>query len=284
MTVINHIVGRLFDALFGPLRGLPPLASLALVSLLVSVLVLWVYRATSNQRRMADAKRRMQAGLYEMRLFNDEPRFVLKAFGNILVHNMTYVRLSLVPLLWMIVPITLMIAQLQSFYGYRAFQPGETFLLQLELAKPSETGSSPSKRVASSRPDVELRLPAGLHAETPAVWLPPVSQVTWRVRADRPGRYAAEVRLAGETFTKDVRVGDRLTRLSPRRFQAGFFDQLLYPAEDPISATQAVESLDVTYPSRDIAVLGLHLPWLVVFFVLSFLFALLLKGRFRVTF
>lgn len=284
MTAINRIVGRLFDVLAGLLRGLPPLAGVALVALVVAMAVLWVYRVTSNQRRMADAKRRMQAGLYEMRLFNDEPRFVLKAFVDILGHNVTYMRLSLVPLLWMIIPIALLVAQLQSFYGYRAFEPGETFLLQLDLAAPSGADPQPVRRGAVLRPDVVLHLPDGLHAETPAVWLPPLSQVVWRLRADRPGRYAAAVELAGQTLTKDVHVGDRLTRLSPQRFRAGFFDQLLYPVEDPIPASLPAERIEIGYPARGIAVLGMQLPWLVVFFVLAFLFALALKGRFRVTF
>jgi hypothetical protein len=281
MTTINHIAGRLFDVLLVLLRALPPLAGLALVALVVAVLVLWVYRLTSDQPRLAAAKRRMQAGLYEMRLFNAEPRFVLKAFGDILRHNANYLRLSLVPLLWLVVPITLLLAQLQTVYGYRAFESGESFMLELELASPGASGP----RSARSRPEVELELPAGLRAETPAVWLPPLSQVAWRVRAEHPGRYAATVRLRGETLTKDVHVGDgRLARLSPQRFHAGLLDQLLYPVEDPLARSQPVERFAVAYPPRSISVLGLELPWFVVFFLLAFLFALVLKGRFRVTF
>ncbi len=278
MDFVNRIVGRFFDGLLYPLRGLPPLASLTVVSLLVALFVLWVYRATSDQKGLAAAKRRMQAGLYEIRLFNEDLRFVLRSVAGILRHNLTYLRLSLVPLLWMIVPLVLTMAQLQSFYGYRAFQPGDTFLVEAALP-----GDPPAGRNAP-RPEAELRVPAGLRAETPDLWIRPASELGWRVRAERPGRYAIEVHLGGESYSKEVRVAAGIARLSPVRRGPGFTGQLLYPAERPLPGSRKIDRIAVTYPERAISLFGWELPWIAVFLVLVFVFALLLKGRFRVTF
>jgi hypothetical protein len=276
MTTLNQILGRLFDVLFVPLRALPPLLGLAIVALLVAILMLLVFKVTSNQRRIGFAKRRMQAGLFEIRLFQDDLRTILLAQGDILRHNLAYLRLSVVPVLWTIVPLTLLIAQLQSFYGYEALRPGETFLLKMQMQ------DAPGRRQLP-RPDVTLRVPAGLQAEA-AVWSPSLGEQAWRIRATRAGRYVAEVHLGGESFAKSVTVADDGVRLSPVRQQPHFWQQLLYPVEAPFRSSQGMQSLHVTYATRLISVFGWQLQWLPVFFLLVLAFALLLKNRFRVSF
>jgi hypothetical protein len=58
------------------------------------------------------------------------------------------------------------------------------------------------------------------------------------------------------------------------------FNQLLYPAERPLP-DGAVESIAVTYPPRAVGVLGFRMHWMVVFFALSVMFAMALRGPFR---
>jgi hypothetical protein len=43
----------------------------------------------------------------------------------------------------------------------------------------------------------------------------------------------------------------------------------------------AVESIAVTYPPRAVGVLGFRMHWMVVFFALSVMFAMALRGPFR---
>ena len=43
-----------------------------------------------------------------------------------------------------------------------------------------------------------------------------------------------------------------------------------------------IESLAVTYPHRGVRVMGLEVHWMIVFFVLSMVFALALRRRFNV--
>ena len=103
-------------------------------------------------------------------------------------------------------------------------------------------------------------------------------------RAERPGRYAVEVEMGDRTLGKNVQVGDERTRLSPIRPRAGFFDQLLYPVERPLVRSGPIERMQVSYPTQSIPIFGWSVPWLVAFLVLVMGFALVLKGRFRVTF
>src|SRR5262245_19610550 len=126
---LNAVLGTASDTLLRPLAGLPPLAGLALVALLTAVVMLLVVRRTSNQAALDQVKRRIHAALFEIRLFNDDLRAIFRAQAEMLRHNLTYLRLSLVPMLWMIVPFVFVIAQLQFQYGYDGFETGRPVLV-----------------------------------------------------------------------------------------------------------------------------------------------------------
>jgi hypothetical protein len=60
-------------------------------------------------------------------------------------------------------------------------------------------------------------------------------------------------------------------------------NQILYPAEPPLPADAPFTSIDVAYPERSIDVFGWRMNWMIVFFVLSILFAFALRKPFGVT-
>src|SRR5215510_7874498 len=126
-------MGRILDVLLSPFRPLPPMVGLSVVSLATAFGVIMAFRATSNQQGLTDVKRRIAAALFEIRLFNDDLAAVFRAQGELLRHNLTYLRLSLVPMLWMIVPIAILVAQLDARYGYTGLKPGEPVLLKVSL-------------------------------------------------------------------------------------------------------------------------------------------------------
>ncbi|MGH2571653.1 MAG: hypothetical protein ACRDGR_10525 [bacterium] len=259
----------LFDGLLFPFRDLPPLVGLGGVSLLVSVLMLLVFKRTSNQRKIAAVKARITAGLFEIRLFQDDLRAIFRAQRDILRHNLAYVGLSLVPLLWMIVPIVLVIAQLQFHYGYEGLTPGRGALVTVEL-----------REDWAERPPVSLEVPEGLRVDSPAVWLPSLREVVWRITPERGGDYEVGVVLEEERFAKTIDVSDGIVRRSPARLEAGFSNELLQPAEPALPKGAPIRAISVSYPETGSAA---GMPnWLWIFFLLSIVFAFALKGRFGV--
>ena len=135
MNFVNGALRPLFDALLLPFRALPPIVGLLVVSLVAAIGMLLVYKRTSNQDRLEAVKRQIHACLFEIRLFKDDVPAILRAQTEILRHNAKYLALSLVPMLWMIVPLTLVIAQLQFHYGYRGLRPGEDFIVKARLSQ-----------------------------------------------------------------------------------------------------------------------------------------------------
>jgi len=287
VTILNALLASAFDLLLFPFRQLPPIAGLSVVSLLTAVGMLLVFRATSDQRRIEQVKRAMIAALFEIRLFNDDLPALFRAQGEMLKQNAAYLRLSLVPMLWMIVPIGLVAAQLEFQYGYAGLTPGQPALVkaQLRQATSHRAESEATSGVASaSAPAAALEVPRGIRVLSPAAWFPATQEIIWRVAPDVPGEYVLSAAIDGGTFTKTVDATERVVRRSPVRVAAGFLNQLRYPAEPPLPGDGVVTSISVGYPSRAIRVLRWDLPWVVVYLLLSMAFAVALRKPFGVTF
>lgn len=286
MSLLNALLVPVFDALLAPFRSLPPLAGLVVLSLLTAIGMLLVFKRTSDQKRLAALKRQIHAALFEIRLFNDDLRAVFRAQGEMLRHNLTYLRLSFVPMLWMIVPLVLVIAQLQFHYGYTGLRPGEPVLLKAQVREGSTAlVSAPGGVVhAANRTDTgaALAAPPGIEVQTPAVWIPATREVIWRIAPQAPGEYELQLRVGSDQYAKSLRVSDAVVRRSPERLERSFLNQLLYPAEAPLPPG-AVTSISIGYPERTIPLLGLELHWLIVYFALSMVFAFALRKRFNVT-
>jgi uncharacterized membrane protein (DUF106 family) len=275
MSLVNAALRPVFDLLLAPFAGLPPLVSLTVVSLVTAVFMLIIFKHTSNQAALADVKRRIHAGLFEIRLFNDDLRAILRAQNEILRTNMSYLKHSLVPMVWILPPLVLVIGQLQYHYGYEGLRPGAPALLMVDL--------EPGAVSPGVRPTARLDLPPGLRADSEEVWIPAESQLAWRLVPESEGDYEIGVAVDGaEPVGKSVRVTDRTVRLSPARVDRGFLSQLIYPAEPPLPAGP-IRAIHLEYPDREVSVLGFGMHWMIPFFVLSIAFAFALRGWMKVT-
>lgn len=267
MTLVNALLVRLADALLAPLAGLPPLAVVAGCALGSALAVLAVMRFTSNQAALGLVKRRIHAALLEMRLYNDDLRALLRAQGEVLRHNLSYVGLSLVPLVITAVPLTLAIAQLQAWYGYTGLTPGTPVMVTAAV----EPGS------AAALPRLEG---AGVEVTGPARFFPTLGEMTWRIVPRAPGPTTLRIVTAsGTVIEKQLHVasGDDIARRSPVREQPSFVGQLLYPSEPPLDATTGVTAIRLPYPQRLLPVAGQAVHWLYVYLALTFAFVLLLR-------
>jgi hypothetical protein len=273
VTVINAALRAAFDLLLLPFRTLPPLVGLLVVSVIGALGMLIVYKKTSNQKRLETVKRQIHACLFELRLFSDDLPAILRAQGEILRHNLRYIGLSLVPMAVMLVPLALVVAQLQFHYGYRGLRPNEDFLVKVRLKEGH----------ADTRPRATLQAPAGLAVQTPAVWIPAERELAWRLRAAQWGDYELKLQLDGREYLKSAQVSEAVRRRSPVRLAPGLVNQLVYPAEDPLPRDAPVESISVGYAESEVPVLGHPVNWLVLFVLLSIGFAFALRRRMGVT-
>lgn len=240
--------------------------SLVIISFLTGLVLLWVFRVTSNQAAVKETKKRLQARLLEMRLYGDDPGTVFKAQWALLRLNTRYLALMLRPALFATVPMVLLLLVMDGFYGKRPLELNHSAIVTVQL---------------DSAADAELEVPDGIEVETPAVRATSDSQVSWRIRPTRDVSGELRVVSNGASATKSVRAGSGDGFLSSRRVGSPLA-MLMYPGELPVSA-EGIDWIELEYPSANISIFGISTHWLVWFAIFSMGPAYLLKGKFGVT-
>jgi len=273
IDIFNSVLRQIFDAVFFVFRDMNSWVAMTALSLLTALLMLLVYRLTSNQQRIRAVKDKIIAHLLEMRLYKDSLRITFRAQGNILWYNLKYLGHSARPMLVMIVPLVLAIIHIDQWFGYESLNPGEAAIVKVRLKE----GYQPSHEIVSVEPS------PGFSIETSALRIDKEGEVDWRLRAAEPGSWDLIVMVNNQAVAKRIVVGDRsLSRISPAKVARNWIDQLLNPGEAAISETSAVKMIEIGYPARRMAVFGWRLHWLIVYLVLSVVFGFALKGWFRV--
>ena len=265
MTYVNLILTRLFDLLLWPF-GRWPAGGLVFISAIAGVVMLVIFKFASNQKKIRRSRDLINAHLLAMRLFQDEPAVLLASQRAVLKANLSYLRYALVPLVFILPPVVLIMAQLELRYGAAPLALGETAVVRAVFDGPPDEG-------------VTLTAPPGVAVETPALRIPFQNEADWRVRAVTPGRYTLRLNARGKTYVKEfVAATPGISRVSPKAAR-GFFSQLLHPGES--APGDGVKEITVLYPRREDKVFGVTVSWLVTFFIVSLVAAFALKGVLR---
>lgn len=272
LSYFNGLVSYLFGLLIRPFESMSPLWTLTIYSLLIGILMLLIFRYTSDQQKIRDAKSKIRAYIFELSLFKNEIGIVLSAQKNIFIHNLKYIKYALKPMLFMVIPLVVILIQLESWYGHRPLRPDETAVVSLKL-----------REVGDSIPDATLTTGEGVDVETPPLRIPEEREVDWRIRAQKPGTHELKFNVSGEDFIQKVMVSaDDIAQTSPLVSASDVKSLLLNPALKPLPEGSLVERISIDYPANSIEIYKWHVHWLVVVFVLSIVFGFALKGLFRV--
>ena len=184
--------------------GVGALATLAAVSLLCGAAACTVFSRYSNQAALRRGMGRIVAYLLEFRLFLDEPALVLRAQWNLIVENWRLLGLLSKPSAIVTVPMLLVAALLEAFFGTAGMVPGRPALVTLE-SRGWDAGNTPV-----------LEAPRGIAVETPAVRAIVAHQVVWRIRPLRELSGVLRVRWGSRVFSRAVVAGAGLHYLPGR--------------------------------------------------------------------
>lgn len=227
------------------------------ISLIIGLLMVIVFGYTSDQKAIHVAKDRLKAHLLALRLFQDQIQVVLRSYGRIVLATGHYLRLAFKPLLFVIVPMTFLIVQLDRYLGSAPLSTGQPFLVEARVEG------------LDALNQVSLQLPDGLSITAPPVHVLAENEVAWRLVAEKNGEYVVNVQVADQMFAKRVVVGSGLPRLSSIRLRGKFWERIFLSAEPALPDNNFVSAINVQYPARNIAFAGIQWNWIWLFFVLS---------------
>lgn len=267
---LNRLLTSVFGLIFIPLQRLSPFWAMAVFSFVVGVAMLLIFGKVSNQEAIKRIRDVISGNLIGVRLFRHEIGVVLRLQGRLILDTLIYMRYSVVPMLVMLVPILLIMAQLNLRFAARPLAPGERVLVEARV-----------RDTATLKKPITLEAP-GSEVETSGVRIEDRGEISWRVRAGEAGLREMKIKAGEEIVTKDLAVDARWGAVSARRPGDGFFDAVLYPGEAPLSEASAFQSIEVRYPPLELTFFGYHINWIVAFFVLSTAFGFAFKGLFGV--
>ena len=245
--------------------------SLALISALAGIGMLWVFRRASDQAAIRAARNRLKAHVYELRLFADEPSVIWRAQKGLLLGNLRLMRLTLRPAVVLAVPFILLVIWLEPYFGKAPLPLDRPAIVTLQLRQSADPAGPPPL----------LHLPPEIAVETAPVRATGDRQISWRIRPTRQVSGTLRLVLPNETLEKRIEAGPGPRFLANRR-ENSLLARLWHPLEPRLSSSVA-EWIEIGYPSRQIRWLGLELHWLVWFVLISMASALLLKRRMGVS-
>ena len=270
---LNVVGNILFGLLQKPMESLPAWLSLTVISAVLGVLMLILFKYTSNQAAIGKVRDTIKAQLLAMKLFKDNIPVVLKSQVKIILNAFLLLLHSFRPMLVMIIPFSLLLGQLGLWYQSRPLAVGEEALVTVQLADSD----------ADPMPQVSLQPSAAAAVITGPIRVPSKRQVYWQIQAAEAGEYALTFQVADQQVQKRLSVGDGLMSVSMTRPGLNITDLILHPAEKPFGKTSPVQSIEITYPDRPSKVTGTDF-WIVSLFVISMVVAFLLKPFFNVKF
>ena len=269
-TWLNVVFNAAGKVCLAPVGAMPGWLSNTIISAVMGVLLLLLFKYTSNQKAIGRVRDKIKANMLALKLFKDDLRVTFQSQGRLFVGAFGLLFHSLKPLAVMIVPVVLILAQMAAWYQFRPINTGENALVVLKLNGEENT----------ALPPVILELPNGVD-EVIRVQIPGLQEVRWEVQAQQEGEYQLVFDVAGEKFAKDFVVGSGLKKVSPLRPGQNWGDIILFPLEPPFAQDSPVQSISIDYPPRDSKIYGADW-WMGYFFVISIIAALIFKPILKV--
>ena len=246
-----------------------PLAIVVTLSLVVGFLMVVLFGYTSDQKAIGIAKDQLKAHLLAVRLYRDQIPVVMGSYGKILRGTGRYLKLAFKPLIYVIIPITLLIVQMDRYLGQTP--------IPRERAVSVDCPCDIERRFSVALNDTALDLPPEITMTAPPVHIPAENEIVWRLVGSKEGEYEVKIAAAGLGSVKAVCVGSDLARISTVRLRGQFWRRMFSSAEPALPENSPIESISINYPDRNIEVAGYGINWIWLFFILSMIAGFIFK-------
>ena len=269
---LASLLKQLAGAVLWPFDLLPPRLALVAFSAVSGVLMLLVVGRFTPQERLKHAREQMTSAIYELRLFLDSPRRIFVAQARLVLWSLNYLAYLLPAFLLLLPVLALLYPPLEVRYGLAPLKPDQTVLMRIDLRNPA-----PSAEEATISGDDKVRLaaPPVLVADERALYL--------RLTVAAAGDHDIRIQAPGWALDKRISAGARPeARVSAQR-RAGLAHLLAIGNEPPLPGDGPVAGVFITHASRSQSLLGLDMPWWVVWLLVGTVVALLFKRRLGVT-
>jgi len=262
-NVAGNFIGRILSV---PITRLGGWQSNTIISAVMGVLFLLIYKYTSNQRAIGKVKDNIKAQMLAMKLFKDSVSVTLQAQRRVFGSAFLLLFYSIRPMAVMIVPVLLILAQMGLWYQAKPLSVGQESIVTIQLNNDKD----------SPMPDVSLQTGDAFTVVTGPVRVLSKGEVVFKIKPEENGLHKIILTAGNETVEKYLAVGDSFMRVSAKRPGQNWGQILFNPWEKPFAKDSIVKSISIIYPPRPSWTSGTTW-WVVYFFVCSMIAAFIFK-------
>jgi len=247
----------LLDPVLNPLLSLGALFTIFVVALAITLLTTVLYKYTTDQKLMKEAKADMKEMQKKLKKAKDDPKKMADLQKVMMEKNMVLMKNSFKPMLYTFIPLIIIFGWLNVNLGFYPLMPDTSFSLTAEF-HPSMSGNT----TLNVLPDIEI-----LSEKTQMI--PESGSVTWLLKG-KEGSYSATISAGLGIYEKELIVSETAYLEPEKRFK-----------NEPIKAI-ILGNDKLTPFGRSFNLLGWYPGWLVTYIVLSLIFSTLLRKLFGI--
>jgi uncharacterized membrane protein (DUF106 family) len=268
---VNVLTNAFGKFLLAPIAVLPGWLSNTIISAVTGVFLLVIFKYTSNQRAIGKIRDDIKAHLLAMKLFKDSISVTLHAEVRVFKGALFLLIHSIVPMLVMIIPVSLLFAQMSLWYQSRPLLPGEAAVMTVKL----------NGNVKGNWPTVNIEPTSVAEVTIGPVRVFSRREICWEIKALENGSHCITLNVDQHQIEKELVIGNGFMRVSSTRPAWNWANILMHPAEEPFAPDSIVQSVTIDYPDRLSRTSGADW-WLIYFFIASMVFAFISKPFLKV--
>jgi uncharacterized membrane protein (DUF106 family) len=271
IVLLNSITNALGDLFLAPVSNVPGWFSITVISGVMGVLLLVIFKYTSNQAAIAGIRDDVKANMLAIKLFKDNFRVIVRSQAKVFFSSFKLLYHSIVPMLVMVMPVSLVMAQMGLWYQARPVHLKDApVIVKLKL-----------NSNVMDWPQVTLNERQSVKIIAGPVRVVSRKEIYWKIKPLRNGYHYLTFQVGNQKAEKQFAVGSGFMRLSLKRPGPEFIDTLLFPLEKPFAHDAAIHSIGIDYPERESRIYGKDW-WIVYFFITSIVSALIFKPLIKV--
>jgi hypothetical protein len=263
---------QFFSFILKPFENGNAHGGLIFISVITGALMLFLFKLTSNQEGMKKVKTRIGAFFLEMRLYKDDVSAVMNSQRRILGANLSYMKLALIPAAVMIVPVILIMVQLNLRYVTDGLMPGDTAMIKVKVAEGTDV----------MREGIRLKTGPGIEKASPAVRIASLGESDWKIRVKDEGIHDVVVSSGSGEMTVPVFSTDRIVPVFTIFKKSSILEVIFNPGAPRIPSALPFESIEIKFPEKSFNWGFFSLSWMWSFLIISMLFGVVLKFLFKV--
>jgi uncharacterized membrane protein (DUF106 family) len=257
-------ISRFFDFVLAPFAGMTPAVGLTAVSVVTGVVMVFLYKWTTDQETLKEIRDQIKIHFLEIRLYKDDMAEMFSIQKDILRENLKYLRYTFKAAILLIIPILFIIFDLNVRYSYHPIRPGGSFIVSAF----AEEGGALEK--------LKLSLPPSLTLEVPAIRVAEENRVSWQVRSGSAGSYNLAIHQGEKQYSMRVSVSNRVQRIYTEKDKGHRWTSRILPGAEFIPEDALLQKIRIEYPEQS-SFLGLQPGWLYYFFLVSMAAGLLVR-------